>query len=356
MAATSELSRVGIYPGSCSPEDALQLRNLTGRVVLQGRDGLRTARALARAGETDGVQVDPATYRDEPPKIEYADCLPGLEDVRVDWVQQQRALGLSPVYTAASRIRAGRTDELARYLEEQAGSADEVCVVALDSAWLTAKYFGPLTSRLAESGLTRFAIVLGDLFDPLGDAHKVMHLRSLLTWSEEAGVTLDLLRTDMSGLRAVLSGARFGGIGLSTSTRHLGLPFARKQRDDYERRKRIPLVFVPKLMHWIRANHLGALSAWPDHPLLQCSCLPCLSSADSSLARFDQVDLDGDSLRKLRMHDAWAMTSVVEKVMGASEPSSVLLDLQNSAIELALATTVDTKVEITLPPWFEHWQ
>src|SRR5207244_9931333 len=136
------------------------------------------------------------------------------------------------------------------------------------------RHFGVLSDAVRGAGRD-VSLVLAAAFDPLDTPAKVANLRALLHWAADSGRRLELLRIDLAGLPAITDGASATAIGLSTSTRHLGLPLSGARRGEYQQRQRSPLVFVPRLLHWQRASTLGALSPWDGAGVTTCDCDAC---------------------------------------------------------------------------------
>jgi hypothetical protein len=254
--ARTSLGQIQAYLGRSHVDDVLRSRDRFGAVTLQGLGGLKIAKALLRMGELWGVDLDPATYRDRPEKKASSQLhLPGLDCPPFDWVLAQAELELPVVRTASPRIRVGRVEILRAELA-RSYPVDVTVVLALDGGWLGRRHVDSLEEELRRADRD-VSLVFAAAFDPLDTRAKVDSLRRLLRWASESSRAVELLRTDLVGLPAVTEGAVVAAIGLSTSARHLGLPFAPRQRADFDRRRRSPLVFVPRLLHWQRANVLG---------------------------------------------------------------------------------------------------
>lgn len=353
------------YLGRTQLPDVLALRAEFGAVTLQGADGLRIARALARMDDLHGVDLDPATYRDRPasaPKVgstpaRKADqlALPGMDFPALDWITTQIDLGLPVVRTAGQRIKVGRVEELRAELDRDYPVPVSV-VLALDSGWLGAKHVASLTEELRRADRD-VSLVFAAPFDPLNSVPRVSALRGLLRWGADAGRSVELLRTDLAGLPAVLEGAAMAAIGLITSTRHLGMPLAGQRRADYTKRQRSPLVFVPRLMHWQRASVLGALARWHGAGVTHCECAACMY-AGRGLLRFADADhLTPTELgRAVREHDALALSALIRQIMTAADPSSELRHRRRNAAERAVAVSTSLDVPLVPPPaWLSGW-
>jgi len=342
--ARSSLGRVQAYLGRCGAADAAANRDRFGGVTLQGVQGLKVARVLARAGELTGVDLDPAGYlargRDRPPVV--AGQL-GLDlDLPVfDWVEAQAELGLAVVRTAGPRLRVGQVDELKAELHRDYPVPVSV-TLALDGGWLGSRHSGVLAEQLRAADRD-VSLVLGAPFDPVDSSYKVLGLQRLLRWSSRTGRRLELLRSGPIGIPATAAGASLAAIGLSSSTRHLGGPVAK--RADGVRPKRSAQVFVPRLLHWQRGMDLKA------GELTDCGCAAC-ARAGAGLRRFGTA-FDATVPAAVRAaaqeHDSHALAGVVREIRTAADPESELSRLRQDARELA------TELGLPVPPWLGAW-
>ncbi|HWM06195.1 MAG TPA: hypothetical protein VNP92_27945 [Actinophytocola sp.] len=343
--ARSSLGRVHAYLGRCGAAEAVANRDRFGGVTLQGVRGLAVARLLARAGELSGVDLDPAAYLSRgrtarPPVVEGQLGL-DLDLPIFDWVEAQAELGLSVVRTAGPRLRVGELDSLKAELHREYPVPVSV-TLALDGGWLGSKHSGVLAEQLRAADRD-VSLVLGAPFDPVDSSYKVLGLRRLLRWSLRTGRRLELLRTGPVGIPAIAAGANLAAIGLSSSTRHLGGPVAR--RADGVRPKRSPQVFVPRLLNWQRGTDLRGTE------VTACECAAC-SRAGSGLARFD-VAFDSAVPAPIRAaardHDSHALAEVVRTVFAAADPKEELARLRQDARELA------AEVDLVVPKWLGNW-
>ncbi|GAB3458260.1 hypothetical protein [Actinophytocola sediminis] len=342
--ARGGLGQVQAYLGRCAAADALANRERFGGVTLQGLHGLKVARALDRMGELTGIDLDPAAYlaRGKPRSPVVAGQL-GLDlDLPVfDWVEAQAELGLPIVRTAGPRLRVGQVDELTAELHRDYPVPVSVTLV-LDGGWLGSRHSGVLAERLRAADRD-VSLVLGAPFDPVDSSYKVAGLRRLLRWSTRTGRRLELLRTGPIGLPAVAAGAKLAAIGLSTSTRHLGGPVAR--RTDGVRPRRSPQVFVPRLLDWRRGIDLRGAEVG------ECGCAAC-ASAGTGLRRFEvafDTAVPGPVRAAAAEHDSYALAEVVRAVTSAADPKLELATLRQDAQELA------AEMGLPVPKWLANW-
>ena len=341
----ASLGRVQAYLGRCGAAEVLANRERFGGVTLQGLHGLGVAGRLARIGELRGVDLDPAAYlargKAKPPVV--AGQL-GLDlDLPVfDWVIAQAELELPVVRTAGPRLRVGDVDGLKAELHRDYPVPVSVSLV-LDGGWLGSKHSGVLAEQLRAADRD-VSLVLGAPFDPVDSSYKVHGLQRLLRWSARTGRRLELLRTGPIGIPAIAAGAKVAAIGLSTSTRHLGGPVAR--RADGVRPKRSPQIFVPRLLHWQRGTDLKGTE------MTHCGC-PACAKAGAGLSRFD-LSFDSSVPAAIRNaaqeHDSHALAGLVRDVLGAADPRDELARLRKDAHDLA------TAVGVPVPRWLANWE
>jgi hypothetical protein len=319
-------------------------------VTLQGLVGLKIARHLARAGDLREVDLDPAVYRNRPVKPSNQLMLPGVECAPFDWVGEQVNLGLPVVRTAGTRIRSGQLDDLRAELDREY-PVDVRVVLALDAGWLGRKHIDSLEGELKAADRD-ISLLFAAAYNPVDTVAKIEAFRRLLRWAADSHRTLELLRTDLTALPALTEGAAVAAIGFSTSTRHLGLPFAARQREAFNRRKRSPLVFVPRLLHWQRANVLASLAPWDGAGVTYCDC-PACERAGHDLLRFDTSDV---AEQEVREHDELALTRVIQEIMGSDNPAAKLKFRRLNAVQRARSIASSLNVALDAPPaWLDSW-
>lgn len=350
------LDQVKVYLGETSVEEVGRCRALFGGVILQGVPGLRLATLLSRMGDLHGIEIDPAQYL-KPADAEVSQNPSLALDVQPrDLVRWQHDLGLPVVRTAGRRIRVGRFDDLRAALGA-CFDFDVSVVLPLDGGWFGARHIETLHAELVAANRD-ISLVLADSFDPLKGAGRIAGFRRIVSWAAAAGRRLDLLRTDLAGIPAVIDGVTSAAIGLGASTRHYGLPLPPNQREDYESRQHSPLVFVPKLMHWQRGHVLGALDPWRSEiDLAACSCAACVAAGDG-LLRFDmQYRTQPPEVRKaLKAHTMHAVHDLVESLRSAEDPRLALKERRRHAVDLTRSVKQRTGVHLEAPPtWITSW-
>jgi hypothetical protein len=352
-APRTSLGRVHVHLARCGIDKVRHYRTLFGGVTLQGKSGLKVAERLKLAGDLVNVDLDPAIYLRKPRSDEQLSL--DLEVSPFDWVQAQRDLELPVVRTAGRRIRAGRYDEL-RAVLDVAYRVPVSVVLVLDEGWLGQRHVDVLLSALRAADRD-VSLVFAATYDPFKRKDRVGSLRRLLDWSRSSGCRLELLRTDLIGLPAVVDGACLASIGLSTSTRHFGLPLSSGDQDSYEDRQRSPLVFVPRLLHWQRGEVLGGLSPWRGAGVTECGC-PACDSAGADLLRFAKTftkTVPSNIIKAVREHDSYALSNVTQSILSAPDPRAELRYQRKVAQNLARSVAAQQKVRLDMPPWIASW-
>lgn len=225
-------------------------------------------------------------------------------------------------------------------------------VLAIDGPWLGPRGIETFLDELSSADRD-VALVLAASFDPLDTFDRIAGLRRVLQWAVVSGRQLEDLRTDLTGIAAATEGASLAAVGLGTSTRHFCLGLGNRSQRQYADRQRSPLVFVPRLLHWQRANVLGALGPWQGAGLTDCDCQVCSASGDD-LQRFD-VPSTTEVREQVRAHDAHALGSLVRDLSRVDDAASELKQWRGSAVDRARSVQARTKVRLPMPAWMTSW-
>jgi len=320
-----------------------QARAAVGRVTLSGRSGLRAIQTLKRQNDLWGVDLDPASYLDREPE---PDAL-----FPFDWIAIQRELNLPVVRSVGLHARRGDEASLRGAF---AGRLDDgtVRTVSLDGSWLQTKRLPSLLAAIRNCD-DPLAFVLAAPFDPLDPLGAVDGLVALTEAS--SGRYAELLRTDTSGIAFAAAGGALGAIGLSTTTRHHGLPMGPRATSDFEQRQRSPLCFVAKLNSWQHGAALGALAPFGGAGITSCDCAAC---DGRDLLRFDQAwpgDVPSDVRADARAHDFHTWLDISRQILAADDPMSAWRANCRRAVTTA-ATIADTyKVALRIPGSITSW-
>lgn len=267
---------VSAYYAGRDVEAVRRLRAEVGRVTLQGAGGLRVLAALERAGDLHDVDLDPAGYLG--PSDDDNALLP------LEWEARQRDLGLTTVRSRGHYVRSSDSVALAAAVGCSL-PPEATRLISLNAGWLRTAVQAELRSALLACD-GPLALVFADPFDPFGGQDAIANLRDLLYLLRSSGAPVELLRCDLVGLGFVTEGGAQAAVGVTTATRHHGLPLGKREGAKYEERQTSPLVFIPQLASWHRGTWLSALAPFHGAGLTDCSCIAC---DGQSLMRFAAV-------------------------------------------------------------------
>jgi hypothetical protein len=349
MKATFSAARrtglLGAYMSAVDLEQVRAVRELTGRVTVHGRPGLRALRALRLAGDLHGVDLDPAGY-----------LSPDADDGALfpfDWEVCQQELELPVVRSAGHFVRGRDLDQL-RVAFTVAVRPGTLRVVSLDGRWLRPDALPAVLAHVRQCP-DPLAFVLADPFDPLNAPGAVDGLQALLGVAGEGGRTVELLRTDISGIGFVAAGGAHSSIGITTSARHHPLPLGKRAGQQHEVRQGIPKVFTPALLSWQQGTRLGALTPWGGAGICQCNCSGCdgrdLLRFDRSFAGTVPHDVRSDA----QWHDIHSVQDIGRAVLGAADPLAAWRELCRSAGHTAAQVEAVYRVPLRVPGSVAAW-
>jgi hypothetical protein len=336
---------VGAYLTSGDADVVRRVRDLTGRVTVSGKSGLKALNQLAAAGDVYGVDYDPARYIERDDEETYL--------IATDWVAEQRHLGLDVVRSPGAFV--DRKDTVGLKAAFSGGVATDVSrLVSLSSYWLRADNIHQVLAAIRNCD-DNLSIVLADQFDPLRGRDEVESLRMLMDAATVGERRLELLRTDTHAIAFAAAGGTLGTIGLATSGRHHGRPMNQNARKSMDERSQSPLVWVRQLMSWQRGIRLGALEDWGGAGLTDCSCDQCKGR---DLLRFNKEfrRVPNDVRADAQMHDVASWVDFRNKILGAADPHTTWADACAIAERVAANLVKDYKVSaLTTPASLKFW-
>jgi hypothetical protein len=336
---------VGAYVATGDVAFVRRVRRVVGRVTVSGTNGLRVLAMLANDDDLHGVDFDPAGY--------LARDSAQLELFARDWIGPQRALNLPVVRSSGCYVRNGDRDALKLAMTGPL-EADVVRVVSLQERWLRGPDLRILIDAVHACD-NPLGFIFASVMDPLGAAAAVDGLQELSDAARAGGRRVELLRTDLAGIGFAVCGGSLGAIGLSTSTRHHGLPIPSRQREKYVDRQRWPLVFVPSLACWQRGYSLGALAEFDGAGITDCPCPPC---DGRSLLRFDQSwpkQVSAEVRADAQSHDLASWSQLAGAVFADPEPRRAWAQVCTGALATAAAIADRYKVALDLPRSLDTW-
>lgn len=337
---------VGAYTTGSDIAAVRRARAAAGHVTLSGKAGLGALWKLRDDGDLWGVDLDPAEYLSRPVAD---DAL-----FPIDWVACQRELGLPTLRSAGIYVPA--KDSLALNAAfDQLVPSDVVRVVSLNSSWLRPSSIAESVAAIRNAD-NPIALVLADAFDPLAADGAVDGLRTILEVAREDDRPIELLRSDIVAIAFAAAGGAVGTIGLSTSTRHHGLPLGSRAGNAHRERQSSPLAYVAPLASWQRGTTLGALSPFAGtNSITDCGCAHC---GDRSLLRFDRVwtsQVPAEVRDDARLHDIASWAAIARQVLSATEPEDEWRRLCQAAMAMAGDIADEYKLAIEVPGSITGW-
>lgn len=303
------LALTGCLLTQAEQADVASLVDVTGRsgggLVVSGADALKAIEYLQWRGYPAALLADRQLYKGKRRKLA---CQP----FDPDWISRQRRLGLPAIVPDAGYVAAHDLPGLRLVLQRSAEIPGAVALLALANWWMHGEGLRLLLAELRGTDVP-VALVLEHRDDPLG-AHRILQgVVELL----RAGVTMLMLRCDMSALGLIAHGALAAAYGSRTSIRHL-YPVSNGGGGNGNPKES---AFWPTgtALHY-RDLLYDAVSASPHDPCWRCWCSVC----------------NGQRLDRLG-------TSLIEEVR--QHNSASLLDLR---AELAGITAANR------PQWWTH--
>jgi hypothetical protein len=283
--------------------DVLSLTEVTGRpgggLVISGADALKIVEYLQSRGYPAALLADRQRYKGRRRKLA---CQP----FDPDWISRQRYLGLPAIIPDAGYVAQHDLTGLRLVLQRSAEIPGAVALLALANWWMSGEGLQLLLEELRRTDVP-VALVLEHRDDPLGVYRILQGVVALL----RAGITLVVLRCDVSALGLIAHGAVAAAYGSRTSIRHL-YPVTDGGGGGNGNARESAFWPTGMALHY-RDLLYDAVTASPRDPWWECSCWVC----------------DGKRLDRLA-------TAPIEEVRRHSSAS--LLDLR---VELAGTSSAD---------------
>jgi hypothetical protein len=282
--------------------DALALTAVTerrgGGVVVSGPDSLKLIEHLLSRGYQAPLLADRQRYKGKRRKL-------ASHPFDATWISRQQRLGLPAIVPDAGYVAASDLSGLRSVVQRSAAIPDAVALLALANWWMYDDGLKLLLQELRDTHVP-VALVLEHRGDPLGVARVFNGVVALL----RTGITLLMLRCDVSALGLIAHGALAAAYGSRTSIRHLyptngGGGGNNKTRES---------AFWPAgtALHY-RDLLYDAVTASPGDPRWECWCSICAG------ARLDRLDMA--PIEEVRQHN-----------------SSCLLDLRGEMADLPISS------------------
>ena len=246
------------------PADVMSLVAVTGQpgggLVVSGQDALRLIEYLQGRGYPEALLADRQRYKGKRRKLA---CQP----FDPDWILWQRRLGLPAIIPDAGYVAEHDLRGLRLILQRSAEIPGAVALLALANWWMSGEGLDLLHDELRRTDVP-VALVLEHRDDPLGVYRILEGVVSLL----RAGVTMLMLRCDVSALGLIAHGALTAAYGSRTSLRHL-YPVSNGGGGNNNAKES---AFWPEgtALHY-RDLLYDAVTADPRSPWWTCPCLVC---------------------------------------------------------------------------------
>jgi hypothetical protein len=317
--------------------EAVTLAAVTGRagggMVISGPDALKVIEYLRFREYPAALLADRQRYKGRRRKL-------ASEPFDPDWIGRQQHLGLAAIIPDAGYVAAHDLTGLNLVLQRSAGIAGGIALLALANWWTYGEGLDLLLAELRDSSLP-VALVLEHNKDPLGVGRILNGVITLL----KAGVTLLMLRCDVSALGLIAHGALAAAYGSRSSVRHL-YPISNGGGGGGKREESA---------HWPAGTALhyrdllhDAAAASPHDPRWVCQCGMCTG------ARIDR--LGTCSIEEVRQHNSASLLDLRDELARQSSQADRRRwwTQRCHAAELAHATT--GPVSLTCPRALTLWQ
>ena len=187
-----------------------------GGLVVSGRDALQLVEYLKWRGYPAPLLADRQRYKGNRRKL-------ASQPFDADWISRQQRLGLPAIIPDAGYIAQGDLAGLRLVLQRSAQIPGAVALLALANWWMYGEGLKLLLPELQAAGMP-VALVLEHRKDPLSVDRILRGTVAVL----RAGITMLMLRCDLSALGLLANGALAAAYGTRTSIRHL-YPVSRRR-------------------------------------------------------------------------------------------------------------------------------
>jgi hypothetical protein len=280
--------------------DALALVTVTGRpgggLVVSGAESLQLVEHLKSLGYQAPLLADRQRYKGRRRKL-------ASEPFDPNWISRQRRLGLPAILPDAGYVAAGDLTGLRQVLQRSEQIPDAAALLALANWWMYEDGLRLLFQELRGTEVP-IALVLEHRNDPLSVGRILRGVVDLL----RAGVTLMMLRCDVSALGLVANGALAAAYGSKSSIRHL-YPVTDNGGGGNNKASESALWPAGTALHY-RDLLYDVVTASPNDPRWQCHCGICVG------ARLDRLGMA--STEEVRQHNSASLLDLRGEMVGLS--------------------------------------
>jgi hypothetical protein len=283
--------------------DAHSLAAVTGRpgggMVVSGAQSLQLVEHLGNLGFPAPLLADRQKYKGKRRKR-------ASEPFDPNWISRQRRLGLPAIIPDAGYVAEADLSGLRAVLQNSETIDGAVALLALANWWMYDAGLRLLIQELRNTDVP-VALVLEHRGDPLAVTRILRGVLEIL----DIGVTMMMLRCDVSALGLVARGALAAAYGSKSSIRHLypvsdnggggggGLP------------KESAFWPAGTALHY-RDLLFDAVAASPDDPCWECGCSICAGM------RLDRLGMA--SVEEVRQHNSASLLDLRDEMAGWSFP------------------------------------
>lgn len=280
--------------------DALPLAPVTGQpgggLVVSGADALKVVEYLQGRGYPAALLADRQRYKGKRRKLA---CQP----FDPDWISRQRRLGLPAIIPDAGYVAEHDLTGLRLVLQRSAEIPGAVALLALANWWMYDEGLRLLQAELCDTDVP-LALVLEHRGDPLG-VHRILQgVVALL----RAGVTMIMLRCDVSALGLIAHGALAAAYGSRTSIRHL-YPVENGGGGGNGNARESAFWPTGTALHY-RDLLYDAVAASPYYPGWECWCRVCGGK------RLDRLGVS--LIEEVRQHNSASLLDLRAELAGTS--------------------------------------
>lgn len=336
----------GIYPylGAAAGLDGLRAAVTScGSAAVPGRAGARLAGKVRGRSLTDPAVYDLADNAQSLPQDSLWPC--------DEWLDRQRAAGVTLLFTDSPRIAKGDRPALRRALQRWDSVDEPVLVILPIEAWWLRAGLPCLTEEVRAAGRP-VGLVLMHHYNALDAAGSVAGLLAFM--SDVGKLPVVLPRCDISAIGAVAHGAFAGFIGMSARLRHGPLPIrlTRGAEGEAPERDQTPAVLVPALHDYYKASRLPAFARL-GQDLLQCDYSCCHGESLLEVTRLCEVSI-AVARQRAYSHNVAAHEGIAREVLGAAEPTDAWWERCKAGADTAAALT-EFGVSLSVSRWIRQW-
>lgn len=259
------------------------------------------------------------------------------------WIESQRQLGL-PVLTDSGYLAPGDAAGLVSVLERAARLGDAIALLAVHPHWLVDRYGRQTLVRYVSAVGVPVAVVLeAQPDDPVDGAAAITGLLHLI----DCDVPVLLLRTGLSALGAVCSGAAAGAVGIEPALRRIP-PTGAWCRPVAAPARRLSVLVRQCLSYQPLVDVAEGMRRHPDNGMWTCACPTCGGRDLGWIVAAPDADRDEWAFR----HSVDVLLDLRDELTGPA----VRLNQWSWRARCAAAASRRREVGWDRLPMLDHWQ